>query len=212
FRDTAKYWKQSAQNPAILITGPLLDRARSYHDLDDVERSFVEACRNRELRATRLYRGLTFVFVPLAVLGMALAGWLAVGEFNARNEKVKEHAEQERAEALIAEAKQNEEMLLEENAKWKKAYGQALVNQRNAEQLRDEVTKSRDEVIALLQALLDEKLKMNLAPDVRKKYQERLDALLPKKDGKSDPYPRTLQTKVRPVRPGVAVGPASSKS
>jgi DNA/RNA endonuclease G (NUC1) len=78
FRDTARYWNQSARNSAGLVTGELLDRARSYHDLDALEQEFVDACRNRELKQTRNYRLLAVVFAGLlfaTLVGLVFSIW-----------------------------------------------------------------------------------------------------------------------------------------
>jgi hypothetical protein len=80
FRDVVRYWARTQQNPAALLTGPLLDRVWAYHDPNPQERAFLDACRGLEHRQTRNYRLLALGFAVLALVALVFAvvarrGW-----------------------------------------------------------------------------------------------------------------------------------------
>jgi hypothetical protein len=91
FREVVRYWvgtgaHPSERDPAALLTGPLLDRARKYHDPNDQELEFLEACHGLELRKTRNYRLLTVGFAALALAAIVLAVTAWLGLSRARHE------------------------------------------------------------------------------------------------------------------------------
>src|SRR5688572_7342567 len=74
FRDAASFWKTAGKDRAALIRGKLLAEARSYHDLDQTERAFIDASSVKETEAVRVYRATAVVLLVLAVA--AVIGWM----------------------------------------------------------------------------------------------------------------------------------------
>ncbi len=75
FRDTARYWERHDWHVAALISGELLDEARGYHDLNAVERRFVDESRGGEIRHTRNLRLIVAFMAFFALAFAAAAVW-----------------------------------------------------------------------------------------------------------------------------------------
>jgi hypothetical protein len=102
FRDAAKYWDKQNRNSAAYISGQLLDEARGYHDLNELERLYVKSSRTDELRVRRAL----WVWVAiLAVVSIgALCGWMTAHYSELRARKAGEELEEKNKDLIRAEA------------------------------------------------------------------------------------------------------------
>jgi WD40 repeat protein/tetratricopeptide (TPR) repeat protein len=101
----AAQWKEKGEDPDALWGGLLLEEARTYGDLNDLEEAFVGASVRAKERRSRLRRRLQAAAVSVLVLGICLLGltlWLAYLSLKETRKAVRE-ANVERGMRLLAE-------------------------------------------------------------------------------------------------------------
>jgi WD40 repeat protein/tetratricopeptide (TPR) repeat protein len=101
----AAQWKEKGEDPGALWGGLVLEEARTYGDLNDLEEAFVSASVRARERRSRLRRRLQVAAVSVLLLGICLLGltlWLAYLSLKETRKAVRQ-ANVERGMRLLAE-------------------------------------------------------------------------------------------------------------
>ncbi|UCE62171.1 MAG: DNA/RNA non-specific endonuclease [Phycisphaerales bacterium] len=125
FRDTVNYWVHHARSEGALIRGVLLDEARTFHDLNDREREFVERSRNAEISQTQRlrksrnrFRALFIVALLLLIAGIGLAWHASVKGAEAVAALAREKAARASEKEARDTAVQKADLYQEENQRY----------------------------------------------------------------------------------------------
>lgn len=165
--ETAAYWNQARRDPGLLLsTGKLLEEVQAYHDLNSLEKQFVDESTRARFSSDRLKKriltGGVVLFAVLALVGAVLANSRssALHKLDARNQKLVEITETlnttlaERDDALTRSIKNAEA---------------ATTNAKFAQQKREEAVSEKaksDAALASLRGLVEELLDAKTGIDV----------------------------------------------